>query len=109
MKSSSKCTASQRIKDSDPIDLLILLPITVNHEGNTQSSEEEVVKIQQLIELRTDVHDFLVALKSSGRDVVLVTNDQPDSLSLKIESTALGKYFDALYSTHEFGVTKGCR
>ena len=54
MKSSSKCTASQRIKDSDPIDLLILLPITVNHEGNTQSSEEEAVKIQQLIdELKT--------------------------------------------------------
>ncbi|MFT5814156.1 MAG: HAD superfamily hydrolase (TIGR01509 family) [Psychroserpens sp.] len=63
-------------------------------------------EIQHLIQLRTDVHDFLVALKSSGRDVVLVTNAHPDSLSLKIECTALDKYFDTIYSTHEFGVTK---
>ncbi|MBA6392256.1 GMP/IMP nucleotidase [Colwellia sp. BRX10-3] len=63
-------------------------------------------EIQHLIQLRTDAHDFLVALKSSGRDVVLVTNAHPDSLSLKIECTALDKYFDTLYSTHEFGVTK---
>jgi len=63
-------------------------------------------EIQHLIQLRTDAHDFLVALKSSGRDVVLVTNAHPDSLSLKIERTSLDKYFDTLYSTHEFGVTK---
>jgi uncharacterized protein len=31
-----------------------ILPITVNHQGNTQSSEEEAIKIQQLIdELKT--------------------------------------------------------
>jgi putative hydrolase of the HAD superfamily len=63
-------------------------------------------EIQHLIQLRSDAHDFLIALKSSGRDVVLVTNAHPDSLSLKIERTALDKYFDTLYSTHEFGVTK---
>ncbi|MGB2739036.1 MAG: GMP/IMP nucleotidase [Cognaticolwellia sp.] len=63
-------------------------------------------EVQHLIQLRSDAHDFLVALKSSGRDVVLVTNAHPDSLTLKIERTALDKYFDTLYSTHEFGVTK---
>ena len=63
-------------------------------------------EIQHLIKLRDDAHDFLVALKESGRDIVLVTNAHPDSLSLKIERTALDKYFDTLYSTHEFGVTK---
>ncbi|ASP48160.1 GMP/IMP nucleotidase [Cognaticolwellia beringensis] len=63
-------------------------------------------EIQHLIQLRSDAHDFLVALKSSGRDIVLVTNAHPDSLSLKIERTSLDKYFDTLYSTHEFGVTK---
>ena len=63
-------------------------------------------EIQHLIRLRDDAHDFLVALKSSGRDIVLVTNAHPDSLSLKIERTSLDKYFDTLYSTHEFGVTK---
>ena len=63
-------------------------------------------EVQHLIELRSDAHDFLVALKESGRDIVLVTNAHPQSLSLKIERTQLDKYFDTLYSTHEFGVTK---
>ncbi|MGB1262111.1 MAG: GMP/IMP nucleotidase [Cognaticolwellia sp.] len=73
----------------------------------TQLSITELKReVQHLIQLRSDAHDFLVALKSSGRDVVLVTNAHPDSLSLKIERTALDKYFDTLYSTHEFGVTK---
>ncbi|MBO9491879.1 GMP/IMP nucleotidase [Endozoicomonas sp. G2_1] len=63
-------------------------------------------EVQHLIKLRADAHDFLVALKSSGREVVLVTNAHPDSLSLKIERTELDKYFDTLYSTHQFGVTK---
>ena len=73
----------------------------------TQLSINELKReVQHLIQLRRDAHDFLVALKESGRDVVLVTNAHPDSLSLKIERTALDKYFDTLYSTHEFGVTK---
>jgi len=63
-------------------------------------------EIQHLIKLREDAHDFLVALKESGRKIVLVTNAHPDSLALKIERTQLDKYFDTLYSTHEFGVTK---
>ena len=44
-------------------------------------------EVQHLIQLRTDAHDFLCALKSSGRDIVLVTNAHPDSLALKIERT----------------------
>lgn len=63
-------------------------------------------EVQHLIKLRGDAHDFLIALKETGRDVVLVTNAHPNSLSLKIERTQLDKYFDTLYSTHEFGVTK---
>lgn len=63
-------------------------------------------EVQHLINLREDAHDFLTALKQSGREVILVTNAHPDSLSLKIERTQLDKYFDTLYSTHEFGVTK---
>lgn len=63
-------------------------------------------EVQHLIQLRDDAHEFLVALKESGRDVVLVTNAHPESLSLKIELTQLNNYFDTLYSTHEFGVTK---
>lgn len=63
-------------------------------------------EVQHLIQLRSDAHEFLTALKSSGRKIILVTNAHPESLSLKIERTNLDKYFDKLYSTHEFGVTK---
>jgi len=63
-------------------------------------------ELQHLIQLRTDADEFLTALKTSGREVILVTNAHPDSLALKIERTNLDKYFDVLYSTHEFGVTK---
>ena len=63
-------------------------------------------EVQHLIQLRDDARDFLVKLKEQGYDVVLVTNAHPDSLSLKIERTRLDAYFDTLYSTHEFGVSK---
>lgn len=63
-------------------------------------------EVAHLIQLRADAHNFLVALKQSGRRVVLVTNAHPDSLSLKVERTQLNQYFDCLYSTHEFGVSK---
>ena len=63
-------------------------------------------EVQHLIQLRQDADEFLTALKQSGREVILVTNAHPDALSLKIERTQLDKYFDVLYSTHEFGVVK---
>lgn len=63
-------------------------------------------EIDHLIRLRSDAHEFLTALRTSGREIILVTNAHPDSLSLKIERTQLDKYFDVLYSTHEFGVSK---
>ncbi len=63
-------------------------------------------EIQHLIQLREDADEFLTALKQSGREVILVTNAHPDALSLKIERTQLDKYFDVIYSTHEFGVVK---
>jgi len=63
-------------------------------------------EVQHLIRLRDDADEFLTALKQSGREVILVTNAHPDALSLKIERTQLDKYFDVLYSTHEFGVVK---
>lgn len=63
-------------------------------------------EIQHLIQLRSDAKDFLLALKASGKDIVMVTNAHPEALSLKIERTQLDQYFDTLYSTHEFGVSK---
>ena len=63
-------------------------------------------EVMHKIAMRADVPDFLTALKHSGRQVALVTNAHPDSLSLKIERTELASYIDTLISTHEFGVTK---
>lgn len=63
-------------------------------------------EVMHKIAMRADVPAFLQALKDSGRDVVLVTNAHPGSLSLKIERTELSNYIDQLISTHEFGVTK---
>ncbi len=63
-------------------------------------------EIEHLISLREDTLPFLDALHQSGREVVLLTNAHPDSLSLKIEHTQLDSHIDTLISTHEFGVTK---
>ncbi|GAC35078.1 GMP/IMP nucleotidase [Paraglaciecola polaris] len=63
-------------------------------------------EVEHLISLRDDSIPFMDALKASGREVILVTNAHPDSLSLKIEHTALDSHIDTLISTHEFGVTK---
>jgi putative hydrolase of the HAD superfamily len=63
-------------------------------------------EIQHLISLRPDTLPFLDALHQSGREVVLVTNAHPDSLSLKVERTQLDQHINNLISTHEFGVSK---
>ncbi|NVK55858.1 MAG: GMP/IMP nucleotidase [Alteromonadaceae bacterium] len=63
-------------------------------------------EIDHLIAMRDDTLPFLDALHNSGREVVLVTNAHPDSLSLKVEHTKLDSHIDTLISTHEFGVTK---
>jgi putative hydrolase of the HAD superfamily len=63
-------------------------------------------EIEHLISIREDSLPFIDALKASGRDVILVTNAHPDSLSLKVENTQLDNHIDQLISTHEFSVTK---
>ncbi|WP_199610364.1 GMP/IMP nucleotidase [Flocculibacter collagenilyticus] len=63
-------------------------------------------EIDHLIAIRQDTIPFLDALKQSGREVILVTNAHPDSLSLKIEKTKLDQHIDTLVSTHQYGVTK---
>jgi putative hydrolase of the HAD superfamily len=63
-------------------------------------------EIEHLISMRDDSLPFIDALKASGREVILVTNAHPDSLSLKVEHTQLDQHIDQLISTHEFSVTK---
>lgn len=63
-------------------------------------------EIQHLIQLRDDTIPFLNALKAAGKQVVLVTNAHPDSLSLKVERTQLDEHIDVLISCHKYGVSK---
>ncbi|MGS2721110.1 GMP/IMP nucleotidase [Paraglaciecola aestuariivivens] len=63
-------------------------------------------EISHLIRMREDSLPFIDALKATGREVILVTNAHPDSLSLKVEHTQLDQHIDQLISTHEFAVTK---
>ena len=63
-------------------------------------------EIEHLISIRPDAIAFIDALKYSGREVILLTNAHPDSLSLKVEHTHLDSHIDKLISTHQFGVTK---
>jgi putative hydrolase of the HAD superfamily len=63
-------------------------------------------EIQHKIALRPDTLPFLDALKKTNKKVVLVTNAHPDSLSLKVERTALDEHIDLLISTHSYRATK---
>lgn len=63
-------------------------------------------EIQNKISLRPDTLPFLDALKRANKSVILLTNAHPDSLSLKVERTALDQHIDLLISTHQYGATK---
>jgi 5'-nucleotidase len=50
---------------------------------------------------------FLDAVRAlGGRRLLLTTNAHPISLAIKAETTGLAAHFDALVSSHEFGVPK---
>lgn len=63
-------------------------------------------QISHLIQLREDTIPFLDALHSAGKEVILVTNAHPNSLSLKVEMTKLDSHIDRLISCHQYGVSK---
>lgn len=63
-------------------------------------------ELKHLISMRDDVPEFLTYLKSQSKQLILLTNAHPNSLSLKVERTNLDKYLDELISTHEYGVSK---
>ncbi len=50
--------------------------------------------------------DFLVKLGVAGKRRVLVTNAHPLTLAVKSERVGLSVHFDAVYSSHAFGVPK---
>jgi HAD superfamily hydrolase (TIGR01509 family) len=48
----------------------------------------------------------LLGLKARGKRLVLITNSHPRCLQVKDETVGIRRYFDAVYSSHEFGAAK---
>ncbi len=63
-------------------------------------------EVAHLIAVHPDVPEFLRAVRTAGKRVVLVTNAHHKSLNLKMRRTGLDVHFDAVYSAHEFGLAK---
>lgn len=49
---------------------------------------------------------FLAALRLKGKRAVLVTDSHPDTLAIKLTAVDLSGHFDALHSSHPFGLPK---
>jgi HAD superfamily hydrolase (TIGR01509 family) len=62
--------------------------------------------VNHRIDYLPGARDFLQALRDRDVRVLLVTNSHPDTLALKDEVTGLGAYFDAIYTSHQFGHAK---
>ena len=63
-------------------------------------------EVDQYIGFLPDVPEFLVAVRSAGKRLVLVTNAHRDTLAVKIRRTGLGSFFDAMFTAHEIGRPK---
>jgi len=50
--------------------------------------------------------EFLRRLRARGKRLVLLTNAHPQTLRIKDEQTGVTQYFDATFSSHEFGAPK---
>jgi putative hydrolase of the HAD superfamily len=49
---------------------------------------------------------FVARVRASGRRVVLVTNAHPEIIAIKDAHLGVRRHFDAVYSSHDFGVPK---
>ncbi|MBF0622258.1 MAG: GMP/IMP nucleotidase [Magnetococcales bacterium] len=63
-------------------------------------------QVAHLIQVRPQVMPFLKALHKSGRALYLVTNAHGKSLSLKLEKTPIGAWFNDLITSHDMGCPK---
>lgn len=63
-------------------------------------------ELAHLVQVLPGVEDFLKAVRDSGRRLVLVTNAHDDTLEFKLARIEIGRYFDAMYTSHQFGLPK---
>ncbi|MDO3381395.1 GMP/IMP nucleotidase [Gilvimarinus algae] len=59
-------------------------------------------EIKHKIQIRPHVEDFLDRLRDHGKQVMLVTNAHPQSMSLKFDVTQIDRRMDLIVSSHEF-------
>lgn len=62
--------------------------------------------LKHMIQAHPEVITFLKRLKELGKKVIMVTNAHRDSLAIKLEMTEIGDYFDAMVSSHDYGMPK---
>lgn len=63
-------------------------------------------EISGLVSVLPHVVEFLAAMRTSGKRLVLATNAHRKSLGIKMEKTRLQVFFDALVSSHDLGHPK---
>ena len=63
-------------------------------------------EVAHLIGVHPHVTDFLAAVRTAGKRIVLATNAHHKSLTLKMARTGLTPHFDALITSHELGAAK---
>jgi HAD superfamily hydrolase (TIGR01509 family) len=63
-------------------------------------------EVDHLIAVHPFVVEFLLFLKRHGKGVYLVTNAHGKTLTLKMQKTRLGPYFDGIVSAHDLGLPK---
>lgn len=59
-------------------------------------------EIKHKIQIRPHVETWLNRLREHDKKLVLITNAHPQSLSLKLEVTAIDRWLDIVISSHEF-------
>lgn len=63
-------------------------------------------EVREHVRFLPGAEDFLRALREKSVRIALVTNAHRDSLKVKAAQTGLLNYFDAVFSSHSFGVPK---
>lgn len=70
----------------------------------------DIVELKQelahLIQLLPRVDEFLAGVRDSGKRLVLLTNAHDHTLEFKLARIELGRFFDAMYTSHQFGLPK---
>lgn len=63
-------------------------------------------EVRHKIALRPNALPFVQALRKGGKQVILVTNAHPGSLTLKMDHTGIAEHFDHRISSHELRLAK---